>query len=50
MADEIVVMHEGRIVEYGTCDDVYTTPTHAHTRELRAAIPCNGLACHSGGS
>jgi peptide/nickel transport system ATP-binding protein len=39
IADEIVVMHGGRIVERGAIEDVLDDPRHAHTQELLAAVP-----------
>ena len=35
-ADEIAVMHEGRVVEYGNAQAVCADPQHAYTRELIA--------------
>jgi ABC-type oligopeptide transport system ATPase subunit len=35
-------MHEGRIVERGTADDVMFAPQHAHTSALLAAVPTIG--------
>jgi oligopeptide transport system ATP-binding protein len=39
IADRIAVMHEGRIVEQGSADDVCERPTHEYTKELLAAVP-----------
>ena len=39
MADEIAVMQRGRIVEYGSADDVFNHPQHEYTRTLLAAAP-----------
>lgn len=39
MADQIAVMYGGRIVEYGTRDDVLRAPAHPYTRALLAAVP-----------
>jgi len=39
IADRVVVMQSGRIVEQGTRDSVYDHPQHAYTRELLAASP-----------
>ena len=39
VADEIAVMQGGRIVEHAKTEQVFTTPTHAYTRQLLAAVP-----------
>ncbi len=39
MSDAIAVMHEGRIVEQGPAEDVYTSPQTDYTRALLAAVP-----------
>jgi oligopeptide transport system ATP-binding protein len=39
MSDTIAVMHEGRIVEQGPAEDVYTKPQSDYTRALLAAVP-----------
>ena len=39
VADEIAVMHGGRIVEYGEATRVFTAPEHDYTRKLLRAIP-----------
>ncbi len=39
MADDILVMHQGEIVERGSADDIYNRPQHAYTRQLLGAIP-----------
>jgi peptide/nickel transport system ATP-binding protein len=39
MADEVAVMHLGRIVEYGTADEVLRRPKHPYTQTLLAAVP-----------
>jgi oligopeptide transport system ATP-binding protein len=39
MSDTIAVMHEGRIVEQGPAEDVYTRPQSEYTRALLAAVP-----------
>lgn len=38
-SDEIMVLNQGRVVEYGTADDVILHPQDPYTRELRAASP-----------
>ncbi len=37
VADEILVMHAGRVVEYGTASEILTAPIEAYTRALVAA-------------
>ncbi len=39
ISDDVVVLHEGRIVEAGRPDDVIADPLHPYTRALVAAIP-----------
>ena len=44
MSDKIMVMSQGRAVEYGTAEEVIKTPQHAYTRELLASVPQIGGA------
>ncbi|MFD0736621.1 ATP-binding cassette domain-containing protein [Planotetraspora mira] len=46
IADRVVVMKEGAVVECGRADAVFTRPSDAYTRELIAAVP--RLPGHSG--
>lgn len=39
MADEVLVMHKGEVVEQGSSDAIYSSPQHAYTRSLLGAIP-----------
>ncbi|MBP2307046.1 ABC transporter ATP-binding protein [Azospirillum melinis] len=39
IADRVVVMQDGRIVEQGDRDTVFDHPSHAYTRRLLSAIP-----------
>ncbi|MGI5177205.1 dipeptide ABC transporter ATP-binding protein [Dactylosporangium sp. CA-152071] len=39
LADRVLVMHDGRVVEHGPVEDVFTRPDHAYTRTLLAALP-----------
>jgi ABC-type glutathione transport system ATPase component len=39
MADRVMVMHQGRVVETGEVDAVLNTPQHAYTQRLLAATP-----------
>ncbi len=45
IADDIVVMHRGKVVESGTVQDVLETPSETYTQQLLAAIP-ERLALH----
>ncbi len=39
IADRVVVLRHGQVVEQGTADEVLTRPQHAYTRALLAAVP-----------
>ena len=39
MCDHIAVMYAGRIVEYGTTDDIFYNPHHMYTKGLIRSIP-----------
>ena len=39
MADDILVMSRGEIVERGSAEDIYANPQHPYTKQLLAAIP-----------
>ena len=39
MCDRIAVMYAGRIVEYGTTDDIFYNPKHEYTKGLMKSIP-----------
>jgi ABC-type glutathione transport system ATPase component len=39
MADHMVVVYNGRVVESGRTDDIFINPGHAYTRSLLAAVP-----------
>lgn len=39
IADEVLVMHRGKIVEHGTPENVYSFPKHEYTRSLLTAVP-----------
>ncbi len=39
IADEILVMHQGKIVEQGAVADIYAAPQQAYTQQLLNAIP-----------
>ncbi|GHF18100.1 dipeptide ABC transporter ATP-binding protein [Pseudolysinimonas yzui] len=44
LADHIVVMKDGRIVERGPIEEIYKRPQHPYTQQLLAAIPHLGTA------
>jgi peptide/nickel transport system ATP-binding protein len=39
MADDMLVMHDGQIVERGTAEAIYEAPQHAYTKKLLRSIP-----------
>ena len=39
MAEEVAVMYAGKLVEYGTVDQIFDTPMHPYTQGLLASIP-----------
>ncbi|MCK1711212.1 ABC transporter ATP-binding protein [Bradyrhizobium sp. 143] len=39
IADEVLVMHEGKVVEHGSADQVFQDPQHTYTRQLLDAVP-----------
>ncbi len=39
MADEILVMSQGEIVERGSAEEIYARPQHPYTQQLLGAIP-----------
>lgn len=39
MADEVHVMREGRIVEHGPREEIFSAPSHPYTRALLASAP-----------
>ena len=39
MADRVIVMYAGRVIEQGTTDEVIADPQHPYTRGLIACLP-----------
>ena len=39
MADQLIVMHHGKVVDHGTREEVLNNPTSDYTRKLLEAIP-----------
>lgn len=44
LADHILVMKNGRVVESGTVDDIFNRPQHPYTQQLLASVPHLGAA------
>jgi peptide/nickel transport system ATP-binding protein len=44
IANSVIVMKQGEIVENGTVDDVFARPAAEYTRDLLGAIPGGGFA------
>jgi len=42
MANHVAVMYAGRIVEYGSVDEIFTSPKHPYTIALMSSIPVLG--------
>jgi peptide/nickel transport system ATP-binding protein len=39
LCDRVLVMHRGRVVESGSCEQVFASPQHEYTRALLESIP-----------
>jgi len=39
MADDVMVMKDGEVVESGTAEEIYADPKHPYTRTLLASVP-----------
>ncbi len=39
IADEVSVMYNGKIVEHGLVDEIFSNPKHAYTKKLLKAVP-----------
>ncbi len=39
MSDRMIVMNDGKIIEYGDADEIYSNPATDYTKKLIAAIP-----------
>lgn len=50
IADRIMVMKDGEIVETGPAEEVYNRPSHPYTRALLEAVPGKGLHSFNGHS
>ncbi|RUR08621.1 ABC transporter ATP-binding protein [Legionella sp. km772] len=38
IADEVLVMNQGKAVEYGACEQIFSRPQHSYTRKLLNAV------------
>jgi len=44
LADDMVVMYHGRVVESGTCEDLFARPQHPYLKALFTAVPRTNMA------
>ena len=44
MADDVCVMYMGRVVEFGSLEDIFDNPSHPYTKALLKSVPVLGLA------
>jgi len=44
MADEILVMKDGYVVEHGSSEQIFNKPQHPYTKELLGAVPMLGTS------
>jgi len=38
IADEVLVMKNGKAVEQGSCEQIFTKPTHTYTQHLLESV------------
>ena len=41
--DDVAVMYMGRVVEYGTLEQIFTNPLHPYTQALMRSVPVLGM-------
>jgi len=44
MAEEVVVMYQGKVVEHGTVQDIFSDPRHPYLKALMRAVPRFNMA------
>ena len=44
LADDVVVMYHGRVVESGSCEDIFARPQHPYLKALFTAVPRTNMA------
>jgi peptide/nickel transport system ATP-binding protein len=49
VADRVLVMRDGRVVEEGTATEIFESPRHAYTQQLLASLPVPERELVSGG-
>ena len=49
VCDEVIVLHQGRVVESGPAERLFRSPEHEYTRRLLAAAAGAGPSFHGGG-
>ena len=42
-ADDVAVMYMGRVVEFGTVEQIFTNPMHPYTKALMRSVPVLGM-------
>jgi peptide/nickel transport system ATP-binding protein len=48
VADDVIIMYCGQVMETGTIDEIFTRPIHPYTRGLMACIPIPGKTAPGG--
>jgi peptide/nickel transport system ATP-binding protein len=49
VADRVLVMRDGRVVEQGTAAEIFGAPRHSYTQQLLASLPVPERELVSGG-
>jgi peptide/nickel transport system ATP-binding protein len=44
LAEDVVVMYHGRVVESGACEDIFSRPEHPYLKALFTAVPRTNMA------